>query len=81
VAGRPKPCRRVWVHRSVALACLALTPPAIIWWRDSVLFVILISLATQTYTALSAAEGADDSAVTEQLDRIEQLLKDREGHA
>jgi hypothetical protein len=72
--------RKVWVHRTAAALCLALTVPAVIWWRDSVLFVILISLATQIYTALSAAEGADDSAVTEQLDRIEQLLKDREGH-
>lgn len=70
--------RKVWVHRAAAIICLALTPPAVIWWRNSVLFVIVISLATQIYAALSAAEGADDSAVTERLDRIEQLLRERQ---
>jgi hypothetical protein len=55
----------------------ALTPPAVIWWRDSVLFVILISLATQIYAALSAAEAADDTAITERLDRIEQHLEEQ----
>jgi hypothetical protein len=80
VARPPKPSRRVWIHRGVALACLALTPPAVIWWRDSVLFVIVVSLATQIYAALSASEAADDTAVTERLDRIEQLLRhDRSG--
>ena len=70
--------RKVWIHRGAALFCTALVAPALLWWRDSVLFVILISLATQIYAALSAAEGADDSAVTERLDRIEQLLRERQ---
>jgi hypothetical protein len=69
--------RKVWAHRVAALTCLALTPPAVIWWRDSVLFVILISLATQIYAALSAAEAADDTAITERLDRIEQHLEEQ----
>lgn len=68
---------KVWVHRGTAIVCTLLTVPAVLWWRDSVLFVILISLATQVYAALSAAEGADDSAVTERLDRIEQMLRER----
>ena len=67
--------RKVWVHRGAAILCTLLTVPAVLWWRDSVLFVILISLATQVYAALSAAEGADDTAVTERLDRIERLLQ------
>lgn len=70
--------RKVWIHRAAALICVALTPPAVIWWRDSVLFVILISLATQIYAALSASEAADDSAITERLDRIEQQLRERQ---
>ncbi len=70
--------RKVWIHRGAAITATALIPPALLWWRDSVLFVILISLATQIYAAVSAAEGADDSAVTERLDRIEQLLRHEE---
>lgn len=69
--------RRVWVHRSVALTCLLLTAPALLWWANSITFVILLSLATQLYAALSAAEGADDRQVTDRLDRIERLLQQR----
>jgi hypothetical protein len=67
--------RRVWVHLGVAAATVAITPPALIWWKNSITFVIAISLATQLYAALSALEGADDSAVTGRLDRIEALLR------
>jgi membrane protein implicated in regulation of membrane protease activity len=67
--------RRIWMHRSVAILCTLLVYPAMRWWSDSVLFVILISLATQAYAAWSAAEGADDRSVTDRLDRIEQLLR------
>ena len=67
--------RKVWIHRSLAMFFTALTVPAILWWRESVLFVILLSLATQISTELGAAEAADDRALADQLDRIETLLK------
>ena len=67
--------RRVWLHRAVAILCVLLTYPAIRWWRDSILFVILLSLATQAYAAWSASEAADDRAVTDRLDHIEHLLR------
>jgi hypothetical protein len=76
MARKPLP-RRARVHLAVAAATVAVSPVALIWWRNSILFVIAISLATQLYAALSAVEGADDSAVTGRLDRIEALLKDR----
>lgn len=73
--------RRVWIHRAVAILCVALVYPAVHWWSESVLFVILISLATQAYAALSSAEAADDRAVTDRLDRLEQLVRgDSAGH-
>jgi hypothetical protein len=59
--------------------CVLLAVPGILWWRDSVLFVILISLATQAYTSLGSAEAADDREVCDRLDRIEALLGRRGG--
>lgn len=67
--------RRVWLHRSVAFLCVLLAYPAVRWWSQSVLLVILLSLATQAYASWSASEAADDRAVTERLDRIERLLR------
>jgi hypothetical protein len=68
--------RRVWLHRTLALVCVALAYPAIRWWRDSILFVILLSLATQASTSWGAAEAADDDELARRLDRIEALLRD-----
>jgi hypothetical protein len=70
--------RRVWVHRSATAICGVLAIPAVLWWRDSILFVILLSLSTQAYASLSASEAADDRQVTDRLDRIEALLNERE---
>ncbi|MFF0378774.1 hypothetical protein [Actinoplanes missouriensis] len=72
--------RRVWIHRSATAACVLLAIPALLWWSDSVLFVILLSLATQAWTSWGAAEAAeagDDHNVCDRLDRIEQLLQQR----
>ncbi len=66
--------RKVWIHRGLAGFFLALTIPAVLWWRDSVLFVILLSLATQISTEISCAEAADDRTTSDRLDRIEALL-------
>lgn len=68
--------RRVWMHRGMALVCVALAYPAVRWWRDSILFVILLSLATQATTSWSAAEAADDDEVAKRLDRIEESLRE-----
>lgn len=71
--------RRVWIHRSVAIACVLIAYPAVRWWSASILFVIVLSLCTQLYAALSAAEAADDRSITDRLDRIEKLVRgDRE---
>lgn len=67
--------RRVRIHRSATVACALLAVPGVLWWSKSVLFVILISLATQAWTSWSAAEAADDREVTDRLDRIEMLLE------
>lgn len=69
--------RRVWIHRIATIICVLLAIPGVLWWSESVLFVILISLATQAYTSLGSAEAADDREVVERLKRIEALLERR----
>ncbi len=67
--------RKVWIHRTATGICVLLAVPAILWWSNSVLFVIMLSLATQAWTSWGAAEAADDRDVCGRLDRIEALLK------
>ncbi len=69
--------QRVWIHRSATTICVLLAVPGILWWSESVLFVILISLTTQAYTSWSAAEAADDRELSNRLARIEALLERR----
>lgn len=68
--------KRVWIHRSATAVCALLAVPAILWWSDSVLFVILLSLTTQAWTSWGASEAADDRTITDRLERIEQALAD-----
>jgi membrane protein implicated in regulation of membrane protease activity len=67
--------RRVWVHRVATILCVLLAVPGVLWWSQSVLFVILISLAVQAWTSWGASEAADDRELVERLDRIEALLE------
>jgi membrane protein implicated in regulation of membrane protease activity len=73
--------RRVWIHRIATAVCVLLAVPGVLWWSQSVLFVILISLATQAWTSWGASEAADDRALIERLARIEALLEQRSGDA
>ena len=67
--------RKVWIHRGLAAFFAALAIPAVLWWQQSILFVILLSLVTQVSTEISAAEAADDRTIAERLTRIEALLE------
>jgi hypothetical protein len=71
---RRKARQAVWLHRGLAIFFIALTVPGVVWWSQSVLFVILLSLATQISTEFGSAAASNDSAVT---DRLDQLLKRR----
>lgn len=71
--------KRVWVHRGATILCLILAVPGVLWWRDSILFVILLSLATQAWTSYGAAEAADDREILDRLDRIEASLSVTKG--
>ncbi len=69
----------VWIHRGWAIFFALLAVPAVLWWSQSVLFVILLSLATQISTEVGAANAADDRRLHDRLDRIERLLNTRPG--
>lgn len=64
----------MWTHRSLAAFFALLAIPAVLWWAESVLFVILLSLATQVSASLASAEAADDRSICDRLDRIEEQL-------
>lgn len=68
---------KVWLHRGLAALWVALAVPGVLWWKQSILFVILASLYANVASELSTSEAADDRAVLDRLDRLEQLLRDR----
>lgn len=66
--------RRVWFHRGRAVAWALAGVCALLWWQDSVLFVIVASVYANVVSDLGAAEAADDRDLTDRLDRIEKQL-------
>ena len=66
--------KRVLVHGLVAFTQVALSIPALLWWKNSVLFVIGLSLFANFYSAVSALEAADDSKVMKRLDELERNI-------
>lgn len=72
-----RPGRKVWVHRGLAALWVLLAIPGVVWWKTSILFVILVSLYANFASEIAAAEASDDAAVMERLDRIEKLLTER----
>ncbi len=55
---------------------LLLAIPGVLWWAESILFVIAASVYANVASELAGAEAADDRDLAERLDRIEALLKD-----
>ncbi len=67
---------RVWAHRALAGMWVLLAIPGILWWAESILFVILVSLYANFVGEISASEAADDQELAKRLDRIEALLRE-----
>ncbi len=72
VSGR---CVAVWFHRGCALVWALLTIPALLWWPDSVAFVIIASIYANVKSDWGAAEAADDRRVMDRLDDLETLIR------
>ncbi len=68
----------MWLHRALAGMWVLLVIPGVIWWAESILFVILVSLYANIVGEISASEAADDRELAKRLDRIERLLKERD---
>lgn len=66
----------VWFHRTRAIGWVLLTVPAVLWWADSILLAILLSLYANAVSDWGAAEAADDSHVFDRIKRIERLLEE-----
>jgi len=83
-AGRRRSSRRkVWAHRALAAVWALLAIPGVLWWAESILFVIAASVYANVASELAGAEAADDRLIAARLDelagrldRIEQLLRD-----
>lgn len=66
---------RVWFHRARAFAWAAAGVCALLWWRDSIIFVIVASVYANVVSDWTAGEAADDRDLTNRLDRIEATLR------
>lgn len=66
--------RRVWFHRAGAILWTLAIPASLIWWADSIAFVILASCYANIKSDWGAAEAADDREIVERLERIERQL-------
>jgi len=65
---------RVTFHRISAATWALLLIPSLIWWRDSVTFVIIASIYANIKSDWGAAEAADEHEVLQRLARIEEEL-------
>ncbi len=71
------PQLKVWFHRSRALAWIIVGAVSFpLGWANSVVLVWIASVYANTISDWTAGEAADDRAILERLDRIEQLLRD-----
>lgn len=67
---------RVWFHRSRAIAWAVVGVLSFVFgWADSIVLVWVASLYANVASDWSASEAADDSAVLEALQRVEQRLE------
>lgn len=73
--------KTVWLHRVCAVGWTIALIPALLWWRESIVFVIIASVYANIKSDWGAAEAADDHRVIEQLEEInrklDQVLTDR----
>lgn len=77
--------RRKALHITVAVFWTVAIIPALIWWPNSVLFVIFASVWANVYSAMAAMEAANDSLtetdkqwITEEITRLLEQAEDKE---
>lgn len=63
--------RRILFHRVSAIVWILLLIPALLWWRESLWFVIVASVYANVKSDWGAAEAADDRDLAHQLRALE----------
>lgn len=66
--------RRVLFHRSASILWLLSLIPALLWWKESVLFVIVASIYANVASEWAAAEASDNREILERLRKMEDRL-------
>ena len=63
--------RRILFHRVSAIVWALLLIPALLWWRESLWFVIVASIYANVKSDWGAAEAADDRDLARQMRALE----------
>lgn len=65
-------------HTMLAILWVLLIPPALLWWKESVLFVILLSLYANYESSMAAREAKKDhQQIEETHTMVLELLEER----
>jgi len=70
---------RTWVriHATLALVWILLIPPAILWWRDSVAFIVMCSVYANFAGSVASWQSAKadlNSPTREDLERVDRRV-------
>lgn len=69
---------KIWFGRGRALVWILLGLASFpLGWSDSVVLVWIASVYANVESSIASSEAADDRALHERLDRIEELLRQR----
>ena len=69
--------KRVWhaladrPHRTATFVMLLLVLPTVLWWQDSILWVLLLSLYANVYTSIGADEAQQAKRKAAQNDGVD----------
>lgn len=58
-------------HRTATFVMLLLVIPTVLWWKDSILWVLLLSLYANVYTSIGADEAQQAKRKAEHSDGVD----------
>lgn len=71
------PCFWIKVHGVAALIWVVLMPPSVLWWRDSVPYLVMLSVYANfagSVASWTAAKGDRNSVDVADLERVERKI-------
>lgn len=66
--------KAVWFNRACAVGWTISLVPALVWWKDSIVFVIIASVYANIKSDWGVAEAADDQNVEQKIEALEDRL-------